>query len=107
MSKKLTNTKGWTGHDAAQWMAVAHMSGKRGVKGMCLKTCRLAWQIPAKYPSAIVAWNNTPKKHKFTDPMKAPKGQRTFGKVASLAMWLFNLINLVMCGLLIYLSRTQ
>jgi hypothetical protein len=61
-------------------MAVAHMSGKRGVKGMCLKTCRLAWQIPAKYPSAIIAWNNTPKKHKFTDPMKAPVGVTHFWK---------------------------
>ena len=80
MSKKQTNTKGWSGHDADQWMAVAHMSGKRGVKGMCLKTCRLAWQIPAKYPSAIVAWNNTPKKNKFTDPMKAPVGVTHFWK---------------------------
>ena len=80
MSKKLTNTKGWTGRDAALWMATAHMAGKRGVKGMCLKTCRLAWQIPAKYPSAIMAWNNTPKKHKFTNPMKAPQGATHFWK---------------------------
>lgn len=80
MSKKLTNTKDWTGQDAAHWMAVAHVSGKANVKGMCLKTCRLAWQIPAKYPSAIIAWNNTPKKHKFFDPMQAPIGATHFWK---------------------------
>ena len=78
MSKKTKSTKPWSGKDAEQWMAVAHMSGKRGVKGLCLKTCRQAWQIRAKYPSAIVAWNNTPKKHKFTDPMKAPIGATHF-----------------------------
>ncbi len=51
-----------------------------GVKGLCLKTVRQAWQIPAKYPSAISAWNNTPKKNKFTDPMKAPIGATHFWK---------------------------
>jgi hypothetical protein len=45
MSKKTKSTKPWSGKDAEQWMAVAHMSGKRGVKGLCLKTCRQAWQI--------------------------------------------------------------
>jgi hypothetical protein len=107
MSKKTKSTKPWCGHDAAQWMAVAHIEGRRGVKGYCLKICRQAWKIPVKYPSAIVAWNNIPRKHKFIDPMKAPVGQHIFGKVASLAMWLFNLINLAMCGVLIYLSKTE
>lgn len=76
----MTNTNAWTGHDAATWMAVAHQSGRRGVKGMCLKTCREAWKIPAKYPSAIVAWNNVPAKHKHLDPMKAPIGATHFYK---------------------------
>jgi len=80
MSKKTTNTKGWTGRDAEQWMAVAHLSGRNGVKGMCLKTVRQAWQIPAKFPSAISAWNNTPRKNRFTDPMKAPVGATHFWK---------------------------
>ena len=78
MSKKTKSTKPWSGKDAEQWMGVAHMSGRRGVKGLCLKTCRQAWKIPAKYPSAIAAWNNTPRKQKFTDPMKAPIGATHF-----------------------------
>jgi hypothetical protein len=80
MSKKTKSTKPWCGHDAAQWMAVAHIEGRRGVKGYCLKICRQAWKIPVKYPSAIVAWNNIPRKHKFIDPMKAPVGATHFWK---------------------------
>jgi hypothetical protein len=80
MLKKTKNTKPWTGKDAATWMAVAHQSNRRGVKGMCLKTCREAWKISAKYPNAIGAWNNTPARHKHFDPMKAPQGVTHFWK---------------------------
>ncbi len=60
MSKKITNTRGWSGKDADQWMAVAHLSGRNGVKGLCLKTVRQAWQIPAKYPSAAATFYESP-----------------------------------------------
>ncbi len=70
----------WSGKDAADQMQKWHIEGKTNVQGLCLKTCRQAWKLPAKYPSAILAWNNTPKKNKFTDPMKAPVGATHFWK---------------------------
>ena len=63
-----------SGKAAASQMARWSKAGKTNVKGLCLKTCREAWGIPAKYPSAIVAWRNTPKKHKHKDPKLAPIG---------------------------------
>jgi hypothetical protein len=48
--------------------------GRTNVQGFCLKICREAWGLPARYPSAIVAWRNTPAKHKFNDWRKAPIG---------------------------------
>lgn len=68
------------GREAAEKMQQWHIERKTGVKGMCLKTCRLAWNISAKYPSAISAWDNTPKKNKFIDPMSAPIGATHFWK---------------------------
>ena len=68
------------GRQAAEQMQQWHIERKTGVKGFCLKTCRLAWKIPAKYPSAISAWDNTPAKNKFTDPMLAPIGATHFWK---------------------------
>jgi hypothetical protein len=59
---------------AARQMQRWSEQGKTNVKGLCLKTCREAWKISARYPSAIVAWRNTPAKHKFTDWRKAPIG---------------------------------
>jgi hypothetical protein len=63
-----------SGVQAANQMKSWAEAGKTNVKGLCLKTCREAWGIEAKYPSAIVAWRNTPAKHRFTDPRKAPIG---------------------------------
>lgn len=63
-----------TGRQAANQMKRWAEQGRTGVKGLCLKTCREAWGIGAKYPSAIVAWRNTPVSHRFTDPKKAPIG---------------------------------
>lgn len=78
--KSKTNTKTWSGKDAANQMEKWHISGKTNVQGLCLKTCREAWKINAKYPSAISAWNNTPKKHKHLDATKAPIGATHFWK---------------------------
>jgi hypothetical protein len=63
-----------TGTQAVAQMRRWSNSGKSGVKGLCLKTCREAYALPAKYPSAIIAWKNTPKKFKHTDPKLAPVG---------------------------------
>jgi len=70
----------WSGKDAADQMQKWHIEGKTNVQGLCLKTCRQAWKLSAKYPSAISAWDNTPKKNKFSDPMKAPLGATHFWK---------------------------
>jgi hypothetical protein len=59
---------------AAKQMQRWHEQGRTGVRGYCLKVCREAWKIPARYPSAIIAWNNTPKKHKHKDFRLAPIG---------------------------------
>jgi hypothetical protein len=67
-----------TGVQAANQMKRWSEQGKTNVLGLCLKTCREAFDIPAKYPSAIVAWRNTPKKNQFTDFRKAPIGALHF-----------------------------
>jgi hypothetical protein len=63
-----------TGRQAASQMKRWSEAGKTGVKGLCLKTCREAWGIGAKYPSAIIAWRNTPAKFKHKDPKLCPIG---------------------------------
>ena len=63
-----------TGRAAANQMKRWAAQGKTNVKGLCLKTCREAWGIGAKYPSAIVAWRNTPAKYRHTDFRKCPIG---------------------------------
>jgi hypothetical protein len=63
-----------TGAQAVAQMRRWSNSNKTGVKGFCLKTCREAYALPAKYPSAIIAWKNTPKKFKHKDPKLAPIG---------------------------------
>jgi hypothetical protein len=68
-----------SGIEAAQQMAKWSKEKKSGVKGMCLKTCRLAYGIPAKYPSAIEAWKAT--KRKFDDPTLAPIGAAHFWEI--------------------------
>ena len=54
----------------AKWSA----EGKTGFKGWCLRTCRTAWGISGKYPSAIEAWKAIPQHRKNTVPGKAPIG---------------------------------
>jgi hypothetical protein len=67
-----------SGVDAAKTMQEWSKAGKTGVKGLCLKTCRLAWGIPAKFPSAISAWDNASTSSKNTNPLKAPVGYPHF-----------------------------
>lgn len=67
-----------TGIQAAAQMKRWHERGRTGVKGMCLKTCREAYRIGPRYPSAIVAWRHTPKKRKRKDFRTAPVGALHF-----------------------------
>jgi len=62
------------GIQAANQMKRWSKTGKTNVKGLCLKTCREAYLIQARYPSAIVSWNRTPNKYKNKDWRKAPIG---------------------------------
>jgi len=59
---------------AVRQMEKWHNEGRNDVKGYCLKVCREAWKIPPRYPSAIIAWRRTPRKHKHKDWRKAPIG---------------------------------
>jgi hypothetical protein len=63
-----------SGVQAANQMERWSKQGRTNVKGFCLKICREAWGLPAKYPSAIVAWRNTPAKFRHKDFRKAPIG---------------------------------
>lgn len=63
-----------TGIQAANTMKRWHEQGKSGVKGLCLKTCREAYGIAARFSSAIISWNRTPNKYKNKDWRKAPVG---------------------------------
>lgn len=69
-----------TGNQAVAQMRRWNKSGKRGVKGYCLKTCREAYKLPAKYPSAIVAWRRTPKKYKHKSRFNIPAGALIYYK---------------------------
>jgi hypothetical protein len=68
-----------TGIEAADQMRRWHRTKKKGVKGMCLKYCRMAYGIPPKYPSAIKAWKGA--KRKFTNPNLAPTGAAHFWEI--------------------------
>ena len=63
-----------SGVAASRQMERWSKANKTNVKGLCLKTCREAWGLPARYPSAIVAWRRTPKKYKSKDWRCAPIG---------------------------------
>jgi hypothetical protein len=63
-----------TGRQAVAQMRRWHENKRTGVKGLCLKTVREAYRLPAKYPSAIVAWRNTPARFKHKDFKTAPIG---------------------------------
>lgn len=65
--------------------AVAYMrdlakSNATGVKGFCLRTCRLAWGLPADQPSAIKEWESIHPAFRHKDPNKAPVGAPHFWK---------------------------
>jgi hypothetical protein len=63
-----------TGRQAVAQMRRWHENKRTGVKGLCLKTVREAYGLPARYPSAIVAWRNTPARFKHKDFKTAPIG---------------------------------
>lgn len=48
------------GRAAVNWMWTASKTGLSGVKGYCLRTCRMAWGLPADDPSAIREWESIP-----------------------------------------------
>ena len=63
-----------TGTQAANQMKRWSKQGKTNVKGLCLKTCREAYLIGPKFPSAIISWNRTPQKYKNKDWRRSPIG---------------------------------
>ena len=67
-----------TGLEAANYMKALSQHGATGVRGFCLRTCRLAWDLPGDQPSAIAEWASIPAKYRHTDPMKAPIGAPHF-----------------------------
>lgn len=70
-----------SGAEAAAYMRNLAASGATGVKGFCLRTCRLAWGLAPDEPSAIAEWNSIPDRYKNTDPLKAPVGAPHFWRV--------------------------
>ena len=78
-----------SGNAAAAYMADLSKKSAGGVKGMCLRTCRLAWGLPSHRPSAIAEWNSIPEKYKHADPTRAPVGAPHFfavGKYGHIAL---------------------
>lgn len=67
-----------SGAAAAAYMRDLARNGASGVKGMCLKTCRLAWGLPADEPSAIEEWRSIPLKHRHSDKLTAAVGAPHF-----------------------------
>ena len=63
---------------AAAYMRDLAMHGATGVRGLCLRTCRLAWGLPGGTPSAIAAWREVPIDHRHADPTTAPVGAPHF-----------------------------
>jgi len=62
---------------AAQALAWAKTQ-KSGYSGMCLQFVRTAFGVPAKYVSAIAAWNNAKAKHATTNVAEIPVGAPIF-----------------------------
>jgi len=67
-----------TGLQAYNNLKKLMVNHKSGVQGYCHRTCQNAWGLPAKYASALDAWNHIPSKAKHTDPTKAPIGAPHF-----------------------------
>lgn len=78
-----------SGFAAAAYMADLARKNATGVKGYCLRTCRLAWGLAPDEGSAIKEWESIPARNKRTDPMKAPVGAPHFwagGKYGHVAL---------------------
>jgi len=69
------------GASAALYMGALARNNAGGVKGLCLRTCRLAWGLPPHRPSAIEEWNSIPNAYKRNDPTRAPIGAPHFWSV--------------------------
>jgi len=67
-----------TGKQAFSHMNIWRLNEKNGFLGYCHRTCQNAWGLPARYASAIDAWNHIPKQYRNTDPTKAPIGAPHF-----------------------------
>lgn len=67
-----------TGNQAFAHMHQWLLQHRSGFLGYCHRTCQNAWGLPAKYSSAIDAWNHVPKQHRHTDPSKASIGAPHF-----------------------------
>jgi len=63
-----------TGLQAFANMKKHMVNHESGFQGYCHRTCQNAWGLPAKYASAIDAWNHIPKAAKHSDPKTAPVG---------------------------------
>ena len=77
------------GAAAAAYMASLSRNGATGVKGYCLRTCRLAWDLGADQGSAYAEWNSIPVAHRHYDPTTAPVGAPHFwygGKYGHVAL---------------------
>lgn len=70
-----------SGAAAAAYMRDLARNGASGVKGMCLKTCRLAWGLPADEASAIKEWESIPAKYRHTGKFDIPVGAPVFWQV--------------------------
>lgn len=77
------------GREAVAYMKSLYDHGATGVKGLCLRTCRLAWGLPADQPSAIAEWESIPSRFKHRDFRDAPVGAPHFwrgGKYGHVAL---------------------
>ncbi len=78
-----------TGKEAIAWMRMVSKEQMTGVKGYCLRTCRLAWGLTSDQPSAIKEWESIPAKDKHTQWWTAPVGAPHFwrgGKYGHVAL---------------------
>ena len=66
------------GKEAADYMKGLAANNAAGVKGYCLRTCRLAWGLAPDQPSAILEWESIPSKYKNKNPLTAPVGAPHF-----------------------------
>lgn len=55
-------------------------SGETNLHRMCLKFVRECWGLPAKYPTAAIAWDNAESKHPFRTVEVIPYGAPVFSQ---------------------------